>query len=93
MIISIFSLLASLLSLIGIFGQVLLDVQYRKRDIAIKKVYGAESDVLLKEGLLKYLAIVLVSFAVASPIAWYSAERWLQGYAEASAELLATTCT
>lgn len=81
-IISIFSLLASLLSLIGIFGQVLLDVQYRKRDIAIKKVYGAESDVLLKEGLLKYLAIVLVSFAVASPIAWYSAERWLQGFVE-----------
>ena len=26
--------------------------------------------------------IVLVSFAVASPIAWYSAERWLQGFVE-----------
>ena len=81
-IISIFSLLAAALSLIGVFGQVLLDVQYRRRDLAVKKVYGAETSGLVLDGLKRYLIIGTVSFAIAVPAAYYSVSRWLENFVE-----------
>ena len=81
-IISLFTLLAAALSLIGVFGQVLLDVQYRKRDIAVRKVYGAEISGLVVGGLRKYFTLVMVSFIIAVPVAWYAVTQWQQNFAE-----------
>ena len=81
-IISIFSLLAAALSLIGVFGQVLLDVQYRRRDLAVKKVYGAETAGLVLDGLKRYAMIGFVSYAIAVPAAYYTVCRWLEGFVE-----------
>ncbi len=81
-IISIFSLLAAALSLIGVFGQVLLDVQYRKRDLAVKKVYGAETAGLVIDGLKRYAMIGVVSYAIAAPAAYYAVIRWLENFVE-----------
>ena len=36
----LFSLLAVLLSLVGIWGQVLMDVQYKRMEISVKRVFG-----------------------------------------------------
>ena len=81
-IISIFSILAAALSLIGVYGQVLLDVQYRRRDLAVKKVYGAETAGLVAEGLKRYVTIGIVSYAIAVPAAYYAVNRWLESFAE-----------
>lgn len=81
-IISIFSLLAAALSLIGVFGQVLLDVQYRRRDLAVKKVYGAETAGLMLDGLKRYAIIGVVSYAIAVPAAHYAVSRWLENFVE-----------
>ncbi len=81
-IISIFSLLAATLSLIGVFGQVLLDVQYRRRDLAVKKVYGAETAGLMLDGLKRYAIIGIVSYAIAVPAAHYAVSRWLENFVE-----------
>ena len=81
-IISIFSLLAAALSLIGVFGQVLLDVQYRRRDLAVKKVYGAETAGLVLDGLKRYVIIGIVSYAIAVPAAYYAVSRWLENFVE-----------
>ena len=81
-IISIFSLLAAALSLIGGFGQVLLDVQYRRRDLAVKKVYGAENAGLMQDGLKRYAIIGIVSYAIAVPAAHYAVSRWLENFVE-----------
>ena len=81
-IISIFSLLAAALSLIGVFGQVLLDVQYRRRDLAVKKVYGAETAGLMLDGLKRYAIIGIVSYAIAVPAAHYAVSRWLENFVE-----------
>lgn len=83
-IISIFSILAAALSLIGVFGQVLLDVQYRRRDLAVKKVYGAETSDLVMNGLKRYILIGTVSFAAAVPAAYLAAGRWLENFVEHS---------
>ena len=81
-IISLFSILAALLSLTGVFGQVLLDVQFRKRDVAIRKVYGADRYALIKDGAKRYSIIVGSAFIIAAPVAWYAASRWLENFAE-----------
>ena len=81
-IISIFSLLAAALSLIGVFGQVLIDVQYRRRDLAVKKVYGADTAGLVMDGLKRYVTIGIVSYAIAVPAACYAVSRWLESFAE-----------
>ena len=81
-IISIFSLLAAALSLIGVFGQVLLDVQYRRRDLAVKKVYGAETAGLVLDGLKRYAMIGIVSYAIAVPAAYYAVSRWLENFVD-----------
>ena len=81
-IISIFSLLAAALSLIGVFGQVLLDVQYRRRDLAVKKVYGAETPRLVLDGLKRYVVIGIISYIIAVPTAYYAVNRWLESFVE-----------
>ncbi len=81
-IISIFSLIAAALSLIGVFGQVLLDVQYKRRDLAVKKVYGAETSGLVIDGLKRYVIIGIVSYAIAVPAAYYTVSRWLESFVE-----------
>ena len=81
-IISIFSLLAAALSLIGVFGQVLLDVQYRRRDLAVKKVYGAETPRLVLDGLKRYMVIGIISYIIAVPTAYNAVNRWLESFAE-----------
>lgn len=81
-IISIFSLLAAALSLIGVFGQVLIDVQYRRRDLAVKKVYGAETTGLVIDGLKRYVTIGIVSYIIAVPAAYYAVSRWLESFVE-----------
>lgn len=81
-IISIFSLLAAALSLIGVFGQVLIDVQYRRRDLAVKKVYGAEIPRLVLDGLKRYMFIGTISYIIAVPTAYYAVNRWLESFVE-----------
>jgi putative ABC transport system permease protein len=75
-------LLAAALSLIGVFGQVLLDVQYKRRDLAVKKVYGAETAGLVIDGLKRFAMVGVVSYAIAVPVAYYSVSRWLQSFVE-----------
>ena len=81
-IISIFSLLAAALSLIGVFGQVLIDVQYSRRDLAVKKVYGAETPRLVLDGLKRYMVIGTISYIIAVPTAYYAVNRWIESFVE-----------
>ena len=81
-VISLFSVLAAVLALAGIFGQVMLDLQYSRRNIAIKKIYGADNGPLVAGGLLKYSLMVLVSFIVAAPFGWTATVRWQHRFVE-----------
>ncbi|MGM9736211.1 MAG: ABC transporter permease [Candidatus Cryptobacteroides sp.] len=81
-IVSLFTLLAAILSLAGIFGQVLLDLQYSRRPIAIRKVYGAENGPLIADGLVKYTVRVIAAFIIAVPFGWLSIVRWQEKFVE-----------
>ena len=68
MLISLFTMLAIVISLMGVFGLVLFDTQHRSREIAIRRVMGGSVSDILALFVRKYVAIVLASFAVAAPV-------------------------
>lgn len=81
-VVSLFSMLAAVLALVGIFGQVLLDLQYSRRTIAIRKVYGADNCPLIRETLAKYAARLLAAFLIAVPPGWFAIVRWQESFVE-----------
>tara|TARA_R110002111_G_scaffold98648_3_gene152292 strand:- start:14312 stop:16729 length:2418 start_codon:yes stop_codon:yes gene_type:complete len=75
------SILAIILSCIGLFAMSLLIVAQRKKEIGVRKIVGASVSsitVLLTKDFLK---LVVFAFLIASPIAWWAMHNWLQNYA------------
>ncbi len=77
----LFSLLAVLLSLVGIWGQVLMDVQYKRMEISVKRVFGADMVQITSEGLMLYLRTVAICYVIAAPVGWLVVKYYLQQFA------------
>lgn len=77
----VFTLIACLVALIGLFASVLFEVRYLEREIALRRVNGAMVTDILRLMSLKYVRIVLVAFAPAVPVATYFVSGWLQEFA------------
>ena len=76
-----FSLLTMLLAALGVFGLVVHATSLRVKEIGIRKVLGASVSGIV--GLLSkdFVKLVLVAIAIASPIAWWAMNSWLQDFA------------
>ena len=75
-----FSLLALFISCIGIFGMASFVTEQRRKETGVRKVLGAS--VIGVWALLSrdFVTLVLISLAIASPVAWYFMHGWLQHY-------------
>ncbi len=80
-LITLFGLLAVLLSLVGVFGLVVFDSEYRRKEIGIRKVFGSSTRQILLLFNRTYLRIVAVCFVIAAPVAYYGVTRWLENFA------------
>ena len=80
-LVTIFSLLAIIISLVGVFGLVVFDTQYRRKEIGVRKVHGATVGEILSMFNKAYLRIVAICFVIAAPIAWYGVKVWLESFA------------
>ena len=80
--ITLFSLLAIVISLVGVFGLVIFEAEHRRKEIGIRKVYGASTGEILWMFGKSYLALCLVSSAIAAPVAWYGVTRWLEQFSQ-----------
>jgi putative ABC transport system permease protein len=65
----------------GLFVLAAFTIEQRSKEIGIRKVLGAS--IISINGLLSkdFLKLVLLSIAVASPVAWWFMHNWLQGFA------------
>ena len=79
-LIAMFSFLSIVISIIGVFGLVLLETQYRRREIGIRRVHGASVGGILRMFNRKYLYIVAACSAVAIPVSYYIISRWMEQY-------------
>ncbi len=80
-VIGLFAALAVVISLMGVFGIVMFETQHRRREIAVRRVFGATTPELLRMFNRRYVIILAVCFVVAAPVSWYLADEWLAGFA------------
>ncbi|AKD57626.1 ABC transporter permease [Spirosoma radiotolerans] len=76
-----FAFLAIFISCLGLFGLSAFTAEQRTKEIGVRKVLGASVSSII--GLLSkdFLKLVLLAIAIASPLAWYAMNEWLQGFA------------
>ena len=73
--------LSILISCLGLLGLVIYTTNRRLKEIGVRKVLGAS---LLQINILlckEFLILVAIAFIIASPIAWYGINNWLQDFA------------
>ncbi|CAN5150413.1 ABC transporter permease [soil metagenome] len=77
---SVFAALAIFISCLGLFGLASFVAEQRTKEIGVRKVLGAS--VLNVWSLLSkdFVILVLISFGIAAPVAWYFLHNWLQKY-------------
>ena len=79
-LVSMFALLSVVISLMGVFGIVLFETQHRRREIAVRRVFGASTSGIIWMLNRRYALIVAVCFVVAAPVAWYVVARWMERF-------------
>ncbi len=80
-LITLFTLLAIVISLMGVFGLVMFETEHRRKEIGVRRVNGATVGEILKMFNLEFARIVLVCFALATPLTWWIVNRYLSGFA------------
>ena len=78
---SLFSLLAILISCLGLFGLVSFNIEQRTREIGIRKTLGASVSRLVFMLTWESVKWVLAANLIAWPVAYYAMSKWLQGFA------------
>ena len=76
-----FSGLAILIACMGILGLSIYSTQQRIKEIGIRKVLGATPVNIVKELSKEFIKPVFIAAIIASPVAWYAMNKWLQEFA------------
>ena len=78
---TIFSSIAIFIACLGLFGLASFTIAQRSREIGIRKVMGAGVGQLVSLLSMDFMKLVLVAMVVSIPIAWFSMNQWLDGFA------------
>ena len=76
-----FTILAILISCLGLFGLAMFTAQQRIKEIGVRKVLGASVTGIVSMLSKDFLKLVFISIFVATPIAWWAMNKWLQDFA------------
>jgi ABC-type antimicrobial peptide transport system permease subunit len=76
----IFALIAILISCLGLYGLVSFMAAQRTREVGIRKVLGATAAHIVYLLSREFSLLILIAFAIATPVAWYFMHQWLQNY-------------
>ncbi|ADB40620.1 ABC transporter permease [Spirosoma linguale] len=77
----VFSLIAVLLSCLGLYGLVTFMAEAKTKEIGVRKVLGATPAQLVWLFGREFSRLVLLGFVLAAPLGWFLMNGWLQGYA------------
>ncbi|MBD2753496.1 ABC transporter permease [Spirosoma validum] len=77
----IFAGLTVLISCLGLFGLAMFTAQQRTKEIGVRKVLGASVASVVALLSKDFLKLVVIAIVIASPLAWYAMNRWLQDFA------------
>lgn len=79
-ILGIFSGLTIFVACLGLLGLAIFTAEQRTKEIGVRKVLGASIGSIV--GLLsrEFVKLVLIALLLASPVAWYAMNKWLQAF-------------
>ena len=80
-VLEIFSLLASFVACMGLFGLANFSVEQRIKEIGIRKVLGANLVDIFTLLSKEFLKLIALAYVLALPLAYYAGEQWLQNFA------------
>lgn len=80
-IITSFTIVAMVISCLGLYGLSTYMTERRFREIGIRKVMGASVKEILSLMTSEFVKLVIIAFVIAVPIAWYGMSQWLEGFA------------
>ena len=76
----LFAALAIFISCLGLFGLSAFIAESRIKEIGVRKVLGASVAGITRLLSIDFVRLVVIAFAIASPVAWYAMSRWLADY-------------
>jgi ABC-type antimicrobial peptide transport system permease subunit len=77
----IFAVIAIFLSCLGLYGLASFMAVQRIKEVGIRKVLGASVSSVVYLFSKEFITLVIIGFVIASPIAWFFMDKWLQDYA------------
>ncbi|MDB5142929.1 MAG: FtsX-like permease family protein [Mucilaginibacter sp.] len=80
-ILLIFTILAISIACLGLFGLVTFTAEQRVKEIGIRKVLGASISNIVTLLTKELILLVLLATLIASPLAWFAMNKWLQSFA------------
>lgn len=81
MLITLFTILAILISLIGVFGLVMFETEHKRKEIGIRRVNGASVESILVLFNKMFIKIVAICFVIATPVSYFILKSYLQQFA------------
>ena len=75
-----FAGLTIFISCLGLFGLATYMAENRIKEIGVRKVLGASVQSIATLLSKDFIKLVIISIVIASPVAWWSMDKWLQGY-------------
>jgi len=79
--VSALSVLAVVLSCLGLYGLVIFSIHNRQKEVSIRKVLGARLNSLLLLLSKEYLLLIGLGLCLAVPLSYYTLTQWLNTYA------------
>ena len=79
-IVSIFTGVAVLISILGFIGMSLFFIRQRRKEIGVRRIMGSTTNEVLSLLLTKFCAPLLVSFIFAVPLSWFIMDLWLESF-------------
>ena len=76
----IFAVIAIFLSCLGLYGLASFMAVQRIKEVGIRKVLGASAANIVYQFTKEFIVLITIAFVIATPIAWYYMQQWLQYY-------------
>jgi putative ABC transport system permease protein len=80
-VLSAFTFLSILVACLGLFGLSSFAIKQRVKEIGIRKVLGSSANAIVSLLSKDFFKLVIISFVIGAPLAWYGMNKWLQDYA------------
>lgn len=82
--VTLFTLLAIIISLMGVFGLVMFETQYRRKEIGVRRVHGSSILDILVMFNKKFAKLLVVSFVVAAALSWFVIDYYYSTFAHSA---------